>query len=260
MTTDQRARRVRVGVPTHSQTLTTATTELMLRLQGALTARGDVMEYEFYSGAVIADVRNAIVADFLNSGADRLLMLDSDMAAPLAVVLRLIDVDRPVAGCLYPRRQFDWSRVRPLAQGDGRLETALHQAMSFVGMVEIPAGQAAFEVEEGFARAIQVGAGILAIDRAAFQHLMERYPDLASRGFNPGAFPGPRFAQNWGFFNPITPPTGPDLSEDFSFCQRWRDAGGVVWADVASRISHVGVQVYTGSFLEYLDANRPAAS
>jgi len=45
----------------------------------------------------------------------------------------------------------------------------------------------------------------------------------------------------------IDPETGVYLSEDFAFCKRWLDMGGEIWADLASRLTHVGPNAYEGN-------------
>jgi hypothetical protein len=40
--------------------------------------------------------------------------------------------------------------------------------------------------------------------------------------------------------------TGTYLSEDFAFCKRWTDIGGEIWADLESRLDHVGPSVFHG--------------
>ena len=40
--------------------------------------------------------------------------------------------------------------------------------------------------------------------------------------------------------------TGTYLSEDFSFCRRWTDMGGEIWADLQSRLTHVGTVSFDG--------------
>jgi hypothetical protein len=40
--------------------------------------------------------------------------------------------------------------------------------------------------------------------------------------------------------------TGVYLSEDFSFCKRWTDMGGEIWADLESRLNHVGPATFYG--------------
>jgi len=40
--------------------------------------------------------------------------------------------------------------------------------------------------------------------------------------------------------------SGTYLSEDFAFCKRWTDIGGEIWADLESRLDHVGPSVFQG--------------
>ena len=43
------------------------------------------------------------------------------------------------------------------------------------------------------------------------------------------------------------------LSEDFSFCHRWRHGcNGQVWANITHQISHVGLQQFRGSYADRL--------
>jgi hypothetical protein len=44
------------------------------------------------------------------------------------------------------------------------------------------------------------------------------------------------------------------VSEDLSFCIRWRQCGGKVWAGIGYRISHVGPFDYSGRYLDTVEA------
>ena len=48
--------------------------------------------------------------------------------------------------------------------------------------------------------------------------------------------------------------TGIYLSEDFSFCKRWTDLGGEIWADLTSRLDHVGPTTFHGDVATQFDA------
>ena len=39
---------------------------------------------------------------------------------------------------------------------------------------------------------------------------------------------------------------GTYLSEDFAFCKRWTDIGGEIWADLSSKLNHVGPMTFCG--------------
>jgi hypothetical protein len=40
--------------------------------------------------------------------------------------------------------------------------------------------------------------------------------------------------------------TGVYLSEDYSFCERWRKIGGEIWVDTRSKLSHCGAYEFVG--------------
>ena len=48
--------------------------------------------------------------------------------------------------------------------------------------------------------------------------------------------------------------TGIYLSEDFSFCRRWTDLGGEIWADLESRLDHVGPATFHGDLATQFEA------
>ena len=245
-----------VMIPTHSGQMETVTAETLLQLQREVLARKGQMTLRVHSGSVISTLRNAMVADFLGSDADTLLMLDADQGISGQGLMRMIDFDAPVVGCLYPKRQFDWRHVRA-DEPAGDMSRILNQAQAFVG--EVAASVDGTTVtRNGFAQALHVGTGILVIRRSALQTLMEACPDLKGAGFSPEEFTGPRFAQNWGFFNLLARTEGGGTySEDYSFCQRWRDAGQTLWADVMTPTVHVGRQVFSGSYLDHVRSVEP---
>jgi len=45
----------------------------------------------------------------------------------------------------------------------------------------------------------------------------------------------------------VAPETGIYLSEDYTFCQRWRKLGGKVWLDMRSPLKHVGAYEFQGT-------------
>ncbi|MGA8646766.1 MAG: hypothetical protein WB628_07980 [Candidatus Sulfotelmatobacter sp.] len=44
----------------------------------------------------------------------------------------------------------------------------------------------------------------------------------------------------------IDPESGAYLSEDYSFCLRWRRIGGEIWIDAASKLNHCGPYEFVG--------------
>src|SRR5258705_7261830 len=103
-------------------------------------------------------------------------------------------------------------------------------------------------VVNGFTRVRYAGTGFLMIRRHVLE-TMCAHPGYASLQFfrehSHDALAGSpnRFAL---FESMIDPATGTYLSEDFAFCKRWTGIGGEIWADLDSRLDHVGPSVFHG--------------
>jgi hypothetical protein len=242
--------RLLAAVPTHSQTIVVEAAQALIAAQEVVLRRSGSFRLHFESGATISLVRNAIVSEFLASDADLLLMLDADQAIDAATLERMIDLNKPMVGCMYPSRRFDWARLDLNSLMAPR--ELVCRATPFVGHL-LTDQHGNLHVIEGFARATHVGTGILLLRREVFESLMLAFPELKHRGFGEDAYPQYSTGPRWGFFNPIDNEDGVPLSEDISFCRRWITSGGEIWADVGSTTVHVGRQPFSGSFLEKLD-------
>jgi hypothetical protein len=231
--------------------LTAETVHTVVAAQDIAAKRGWDFGFNHVTGSIISEVRNIIVGMFLESGADQLLMLDSDQAASRATIDRMISFDKMLVGCIYPRRKFFWSQV-DVAKSRS-VEQLCYQASAFIGWLEEDE-QGQSQIVDGCGKATYVGTGLVLIQRAVFENLMKRYPELKGRGFDQSLYP--YLSENWGFFNHVPQENSSLLGEDVSLCQRWRAIGGDIWADVASDISHVGRYTYQGNYLDYLRALR----
>ena len=113
-------------------------------------------------------------------------------------------------------------------------------------MVEFENAQE-IEMRNGFARVSFAGTGFLMIRREVLLAMLERYPELR---YAHDHKPDDKLSGSpWrcALFNcMIDEQTGTYLSEDFSFCRRWTAMGGEIWADLQSRLTHVGTVSFTG--------------
>lgn len=239
-----------VSVPTHSGSVAAETALTLIGVQELASQRGLTTSFRFVSGAVIAEVRNVIAAHFLKSGADLLLMIDSDQSFEKDLLGRMIDFGQPLVGCIYPKRKYEWSNVN--LRTATNVENLLYQASDYVGKLEFDAEGSA-QIVGGFAKALHIGTGIFLLRRHVLEAMIGRYPELKSRGFHDSDYPGVD-EHNWGFFNHIEMPGECSLSEDISFCRRWREAGGEIWSDVTRNTAHIGRHAFSGNYLDYLVA------
>jgi len=215
----------------------------LLKLQMACFQRGVPLAVRMMgSDALITRARQNIVADFLaNEIATHLLFVDADIGFEPEQVFRLMEFNVDVAAAVYPIKRIDWNKIQACADAK-RLPL---EASSLSYMIEF--AEQRVQVVNGFAKVQYAGTGFLMIKRKVLLDMIEHYPELK---YGHDHKHEDRLAgSQWrsALFNcMIDKESGVYLSEDFSFCKRWTDMGGEIWADLRSRLTHVGTVSFEG--------------
>ena len=214
----------------------------LLALQAVCTARGVDLHVELTGGdALIGRARATMAAKFLASDATHLFFVDADIGFTPEQALRLLDADRDVVGGVYPTKRIDWAKARKAA--DAGAPDLMAAALSYVVRF-LPSPTHTVEVDDdGFAPVSYVGTGFMMLKRAAVQRVADAHPELRAKL---GDLGGDSEAVMI-FESLIEPETGQHLSEDYAFCSRWRALGGEIFADLQSRLTHVGAMAFCGS-------------
>jgi hypothetical protein len=210
--------------------------------------------------SLITRSRNALVKSFLdNPTATHLFFVDADIGFEPEAVQRLIDFDEDLVAGMYPLKVIDWSR---LAQSSGHVlsETMLKDlALHFVG---VPCTGEARESRGAFVTGEYAGTGFMMIKRAVIERMVLAYPETryaAMQTFPPQPEGGAPYHALFDCV--IDPVTGAYLSEDYTFCKRFRAIGGKVWLDTESRLRHVGSMEFQGrAAMELLKYERGAVA
>jgi hypothetical protein len=226
----------------------------ILSLQRACIAAGIGFNYFYVSGtALLHEQRNVAAASFLHhSDLSHLLFIDADVGFEGEDILRMFAEQKDVILGPYPAKHINWNAVVAAARRNPALspaEVALHSAdftTNFYGLDEKPrfASDRLNEIHSG-------GAGLMLLARTALERLDRAYP--AERGRFPDAYrhlvPGVEELSHFFAFG--REEDGRSLSEDITFCKRWRDIGGRLYAAPWVRTTHVGPYYFRGE-LPYL--------
>jgi hypothetical protein len=119
--------------------------------------------------------------------------------------------------------------------------------------------------EGDFVTGIYAGGGFQLIRRAALERMTAAYPETHFNRVHGFPMSGSRrdAVQSSSFYALfdciIDPESGAYLSEDYSFCRRWRQIGGEIWIDVASKLSHCGPYEFVGDHASRFDGSKSAA-
>lgn len=233
-----------IGTPCYGRQVTDLYAGSMLKLALACQQRGIRLQVQMSgSDALITRARQNVVAHFLHmEGATHLLFIDADIGFEPDQVFRLMECDAQMCAAVYPIKRIDWEKVAAMVQAGRK---PLHSAALSYMVEFVDQGQIA--VRDGFARVSYAGTGFLMIRREALIAMIQRYPELR---YLHDHKPNDKLAGSpyrSALFNcMIDEQTGTYLSEDFSFCRRWTAMGGEIWADLQSRLTHVGTVDFTG--------------
>ena len=232
-----------IGTPCYGRQVTDLYAGSLLKLQMACFQRGVRLQVQMKgSDALITRARQNIVADFLaNEAATHLLFIDADIGFEPEQVFRLLDFDANVSAAIYPIKRIDWPKVQACVEAK---RVPLDSA-SLSYMIEFAGSRV--QVVNGFAKVEYAGTGFFMIKRDMLLAMIAHYPELryAHDHKHEDKQAGSPFRS--ALFNcMIDEKSGVYLSEDFSFCKRWTDMGGEIWADLQSRLTHVGTVSFRG--------------
>lgn len=198
--------------------------------------------------ALISRARSALVAAFLDEPrATHLLFVDADISFEPQQVERLLKFDKEFTGALYPLKSIDWELIPQRCVKGG--ESVRQAAFSYVGTF---CSEAERKQEGDFATGIYVGGGFQLIRRSAIERMIAAYPETHFSRVHDLPMSGARrdvvqSSNLYALFDCIIDPeTGAYLSEDYSFCLRWRKIGGDIWIDVRSKLNHCGTYEFVG--------------
>ena len=216
----------------------------IFRLQSALRSKTNVdLKVHLRDGdALITRARANLVALFLDDpAATHLLFIDADIGFTPDQVFRLMESGADMAAGCYPVKRINWNKARRALSDDrAKVEAA---SLDYVLDVDNPDQ---VRVVNGFTRVRHAGTGFLMIRRQVLERMCA-HPAYASLQFfrehTHDALAGSR--NRFALFEcMIDRADGTYLSEDFAFCRRWTDIGGEIWADLDSRLDHVGPSVF----------------
>jgi hypothetical protein len=188
--------------------------------------------------SLISRARNTLTAKFLNNKeSTHLMFIDADIGWEPWHLLVMLDAQKDVIGGLYPMKSLP---VKWCVNGfDGAAEEGTLQEVS------------------------KTGTGFMLIKREVFEKL-NAHP--ATKPFiNDIGLPAELNPYMKTYFDTAVRENR-YYSEDWTFCENWRDLGGKVWVDKRVLLKHTGTYVFDYSAQDQLykdlhamaQANQPA--
>ncbi len=171
--------------------------------------------------SLVCRARNSLVAKMLyfEPKSTHLMFVDADIGFEPEEIFKLILSNKDVVGGLYPKKALPINYVVNKVPG----------AIKEGNLVEVS----------------NLGTGFMMIKRHVLEQMIAKHPELHyvdSIGLDPKYDPF-KYAL---FDTEIDQNSKEYLSEDYTFCKRWRAMGGKIWADLTITLNHMGYFTFRG--------------
>ncbi len=220
--------RVHICMPCYGGQLTEST--FMSYIKWANTARQLGLDWTvetMTNESLISRARNTLTAKFLHTKeSTHLMFIDSDIGWEPWHLLVMLDAQKDVIGGLYPMKSMP---IKWCVNG-------------------IP-GQPEPAPEENLIEVSKTGTGFLLIKREVFEKL-DAHP--ATKPFKNDIGLDPVLDPYMKTYFDTAVREGRYYSEDWTFCENWRDIGGQVWVDKRVLLRHTGTYTFAHEAQEKL--------
>ena len=212
--------RVHICMPCYGGQLTEST--FMSFIKWANTARQLGIDWTvetMTNESLISRARNTLTAKFLNTeGSTHLMFIDADIGWEPWHLLVMLDAQKDVIGGLYPMKSLP---IKWCVNG-------------------IP-GQPEPGPEDNLIEVSKTGTGFMLIKRDVFEKL-DAHP--ATKPFKNDIGLDPALDPYMKTYFDTAVREGRYYSEDWTFCENWRDLGGQIFVDKRVLLKHTGTYVF----------------
>jgi len=198
--------------------------------------------------SLITRGRNYIADHFLQSDSTHLMWIDADVGFEHNAILKLLNYDEDFVGAAYPKKMIDWERMRTssiLSTNPNNLRD--HGASYVVNFLDNEHNVTKTN-DKGLVEMRHIGTGFMLVTKKVFKKMRANCKQARAANFG-------QFA-NWytEYFKTDLDEEGVLQSEDWVFCNQWRDVGGKIWLDPSIKLDHIGTYIYEGD-IQQVGAN-----
>ena len=221
---------------------------MMGLMQSLLQSSRSATFHPICSESLISRGRNAAAAFFLQSDCDYMLFVDTDMSFTIKDFNEVAKLKKPLAIGAYCKKYITQRKLEAYSRiKDNKFEDDWRSYVTDFS-TEIPPN-----VSPAKRIKVNYGAtGFMLIHRSVFETIIKKKPDLKYKNdidFYMSA--GDNF---YDFFSvKVNSKTKKYESEDYGFCQLWKECGGEIHCATDTDLVHIGRQHYTGNLYKQLN-------
>jgi hypothetical protein len=218
--------------------------------------------------SLITRARNNLIAKAMSDPkTTHFMFIDSDISWDATDVMKLLLSNQMLIGGVYPLKKYYWSKILKDQQNPyntnviQEMMTSKRNALSLnsseiidedllrcnIVKYNVNFLDARLKIEKNLAKVMHVATGFMMIQRELLTKMQTHF---ASTKYvdDIGFLSGEENDFAYALFD-CSVQDGHYLSEDWMFCDRWRNMGGDVYIDISINLTHTGLEDFKGSFL-----------
>jgi GT2 family glycosyltransferase len=241
--------KVMIATPMYGGQCDGAYTDSILKAQKYFAQNGIEMEYNFlFNESLIQRARNRLTTTFLKSDADYLMFIDADQAFEASWIKELMETGKDLIAGVVPMKGL---YVDYMIEAANRGKKDIEKYSGLFNYNVIPGDKRPLIVDKPYAVS-RVGTGFMCISRKVFEEmapLCEKYQTTLNYKES---------IEEIAFFN-VRVKNGILMSEDYDFCERWREMGNEVFIAPWICTTHKGSYLFKGHLPSHLEMAREIA-
>lgn len=258
---------INILTPCYNGELTSNYGTSIIETTSYLTQLGVKFVVHFLSDSLVTRVRNSLIARALsNEKTTHILFIDADITWHYHDIVKLLVTDKDVIGGIYPLKKYNWEELQQSGD-ENKLRDLLEVKKNnsiFNNMSDAEFIQKRLvrynlnflgeelKVKDSMTEVYHIPTGFMMIKRNVIEKMMKEYPETKYTN-NMGSLTEEEGKLTYALFDcAISKTNNTYLSEDWLFCERWRQIGGQVFAHVGIDLNHSGTETFKGSFLTSL--------
>ena len=189
----------------------------------------------FLPNQIVTRARNLLADYFLKSHCSHLLFIDADIEWKPEDVVKLIRHDKELGVGLYANKAYVGIKKDP------NLFKNIQYSSTFFDNGHTMTPNNLLEIKHG-------ATGFMLIKRCVFDTIREKTDEFLYSNVKMNDYFPCKVVDN------------DYLTEDYAFCQMWRETGGKVWADMSICLNHEGWHSYPGNPLATYSVDQKSVS
>jgi|TARA_R110002153_G_scaffold147426_1_gene298655 hypothetical protein len=169
--------------------------------------------------SLVTRARNTLIAKGMaNKSNTHFMFIDADISFTSTDIFKLISADKDVIGGLYPKKTYPIEYVFNPLNGDDVVD------------------------EHGLQKVRHTGTGFMLIKRTVIEQMFKSYTELwyqSDLGLDSALD-----TFMYALFDTVLDEKRKYLSEDWTFCNRWRAIGGEIWVNSTVKLGHSGYHTF----------------